>query len=40
MEILKLLLNNSDTILLSILGCFIYDMLKSHSNGDKSDSKK
>ena len=28
MEILKLLLNNSDAILISILGAFIYDKLK------------
>jgi hypothetical protein len=40
MEILKLLLINSDTVIFSIIGCFIYDKLKSHSNGDKSDFKR
>ena len=40
MEILKFLLNNSDALILSILGAFIYDKIKNHSNGDKSDSDK
>lgn len=40
MEILKLLINNSDTLIVSILGCFIYDKIKNHSNADKSDSKE
>lgn len=40
MEILRLILNNSDAIFFSILGCFIYDKLKSHSNGNKSDFSK
>lgn len=40
MEILKLLINNSDALILSILGAFIYDKIKNHSNGDKSDSHK
>lgn len=40
MEILKLLIENSDAIFISILGAFIYDKIKNHSNGDKSDSEK
>ena len=40
MEILKLLLNNSDAILISILGAFIYDKLKITLTGNKSDSIK
>jgi len=40
MEMLKLLLINSDTVIFSIIGCFIYDKLKNHSNGDKSDFKR
>ena len=38
MEILNLLLNNSDAILVSILGAFIYDKLKITLTGNKSDS--
>ena len=37
MEILKLLLNNSDTIIISMLTCYLYDKIKNHSNGNKSD---
>ena len=33
MEILKLLLNNSDTIIIG----YLYDKIKNHSNGNKSD---
>lgn len=40
MEILILLVKNSDAILISMLGAFIYDKIKNHSNGDKSDSNK
>ncbi|MGL4912896.1 MAG: hypothetical protein ACRC3Y_10770 [Romboutsia sp.] len=40
MEILKLLLNNSDAIIFSILGAFIYDTLKITLTGHKSDSNK
>lgn len=40
MEILKLLLNNSDAILISILGAFIYDKLKITLTGNKSDPNK
>lgn len=40
MEILILLLKNSDAILISILGAFIYDILKITLTGNKSDSKK
>ena len=40
MEILKLLVNNSDTLILSILGCFIYDKIKITLTGNKSDSNK
>ena len=28
MEILKLLLNNSDTIIISMLTCYLYDKIK------------
>lgn len=38
MEILELLLKNSDAILISILGAFIYDKLKITLTGHKSDS--
>lgn len=38
MEILKLLLNNSNTILIRIFGTFIYDKLKITLTGNKSDS--
>lgn len=37
MEILKLLLNNSDTIIIGILTCYLYDKIKNHSTGNKSD---
>ena len=37
MEILKLLLNNSDTIIISMLTRYLYDKIKNHSNGNKSD---
>lgn len=37
MEILKLLLNNSDTIIIGMLTCYLYDKIKNHSNGNKSD---
>ena len=40
MEILKLLLNNSDAIIFSILGSFFYDTLKITLTGNKSDSDK
>ena len=40
MEILKLLLNNSDAIIISIIGAFIYDKLKITLTGNKSDSNK
>ena len=40
MEILKLLLNNSDAIIISIIGAFIYDKLKITLTGNKSDSEK
>ena len=36
MEILKLLLNNSDTIIIGMLTCYLYK-IKNHSNGNKSD---
>ncbi|MGL5714614.1 MAG: hypothetical protein ACRCXT_20235 [Paraclostridium sp.] len=39
MEILKLLLNNSDAILISILGAFVYDKIKITLTGNKSDSR-
>ena len=39
-EILKLLLNNSDAIFISILSCYIYDKLKITLTGNKSDSSK
>ena len=38
MEILTFLLNNSDAILISIFGAFIYDKLKITLTGNKSDS--
>ena len=31
MEILKLLLNNSDTIIIGMLTCYLYDKIKNHS---------
>lgn len=37
MEILKLLINNSDAILISILGAFIYDKIKITLIDSKSD---
>ena len=37
MEILKLLLNNSDTIIIGMLTYYLYDKIKNHSNGNKSD---
>ena len=40
MEILTLLLNNSDAILISIFEAFIYDKLKITLTGHKSDSNK
>ena len=40
MEILKLLLNNSDAIIISIIGAFIYDKFKITLTGIKSDSNK
>lgn len=40
MEILKFLLNNSDAIIISIIGAFIYDKLKITLTGNKSDSNK
>ena len=40
MEILKLLINNSDAIIISIIGAFIYDKLKITLTGNKSDSNK
>ena len=40
MEILKLLLNNSDAIIISIIGAFISDKLKITLTGNKSDSNK
>ena len=40
MEILKLLLNNSDAIIISIIGAFIYDKLKITLTANKSDSNK
>ena len=39
MEILKLLYN-SDAIIISIIGAFIYDKLKITLTGNKSDSNK
>ncbi|GAA0713971.1 hypothetical protein GCM10008904_28920 [Paraclostridium ghonii] len=36
MDILRLFLNNSDAIFLSVLGCFIYDKLKITLTGNKS----
>ncbi|WP_438651278.1 hypothetical protein [Romboutsia sp.] len=39
-EILKLLLSNSDALLISIFGAFIYDKLKITHTGNKSDSNK
>lgn len=38
MEIIKFLLNNSDNIIISIIGAFIYDKLKITLTADKSDS--
>jgi len=32
MEIFKLLLHNSDTIIIGILTCYLYDTLKNHSS--------
>ena len=40
MEILKLLLNNSDTIIIGMLTCYLYDKIKNQSNGNKSDLQK
>lgn len=40
MEILEILLNNSDALLISILGAFIYDKLKITLTGNKSDCNK
>lgn len=40
MEILTFLVNNSDTLILSILGCFIYDKIKITLIDSKSDSDK
>lgn len=40
MEILKLLLNNSDAIFISIIGSFIYDKIKITLTGNKSDLNK
>ncbi|CEK34570.1 hypothetical protein UMC2_37811 [[Clostridium] sordellii] len=40
MEIIKLILNNSDNIIVSIIGAFIYDKLKITLTGNKSDSNK
>ena len=40
MEILKLLLNNSDAIFISIIGAFIYDKIKITLTGNKSDLNK
>ncbi|WP_279233053.1 hypothetical protein [Paraclostridium sordellii] len=40
MEIIKLILNNSDNIIISIIGAFIYDKLKITLTGPKSDSDK
>jgi len=37
MEILKLLLNNSDAIFISIIGAFIYDKIKITLIARKSD---
>ena len=39
-SVLKLLLNNSDAIIISIIGAFIYDKLKITLTGNKSDSNK
>ena len=36
--LMALLLNNSDAILISIFGAFIYDKLKITLTGNKSDS--
>lgn len=40
MEMIRLIINNSDALIISILGAFIYDKLKITLKGDKSDSKK
>lgn len=40
MEILNLLINNSDALIISILGAFIYDKLKITLTGNKSDLTK
>ncbi len=40
MEILTFLLNNSDAILISIFGAFIYDKIKITLTGNKSDLDK
>lgn len=40
MEILNFLINNSDTLILGILGCFIYDKIKITLMASKSDSQK
>ena len=40
MDIIKLILNNSDNIIISIIGAFIYDKLKITLTGHKSDSNK
>ncbi|GAA0106721.1 hypothetical protein UT300013_33450 [Paraclostridium sordellii] len=40
MEVIKFLLNNSDAIIISIIGAFIYDKLKITLTGHKSDSIK
>lgn len=40
MEVIKFLLNNSDAIIVSVVGAFIYDKLKITLTGHKSDSVK
>ena len=40
MEILKLLLNNSDAIIISIIGAFIYDKLKIKNDDYKIENMK
>ena len=40
MEVVKFLLNNSDNIIISIIGAFIYDKLKITLTAHKSDHSK
>ena len=39
-QMIILILNNSDNIIVSIIGAFIYDKLKITLTGNKSDSNK